>query len=828
MGRMALAEGRWSIAPCAPPAVAELERALGLRRPTAEVLVRRGLADPASARAFLDAGELRHDPFALGDMTAACERIERAIAAGERICVHGDYDVDGICATALAVSTLRRHGADVAWHLPSRFEEGYGLAVETLDRLAADGMALVVTVDCGITAVEPVSRARALGVDVIITDHHRPGDELPDCPRVCTRPSEYPFRELCGTGVAYKLAQALDARAGRDGEAEGDLDLVALATVADVVPLVDENRALVRAGLRRLARTERAGLRALMASASVDRTRVRSGDVGFRLAPRINAAGRLCHPGDALELLLTADEDRARELAGRLEDLNRERQVVEDRILREAVEEVEANSDGWRDRRAYVLSSPDWHEGVIGIVASRLVERYCRPVVLIAERGDESKGSGRSIPAYDLHAGLSAAREHLARFGGHRAAAGLTMAADRIDALALALARHAGDALTDADLRPSHRIDAVVAPGEISLELADELATLEPFGLGNPTPTLLAPAARLGDVERMGEGRHLRASVELGGFRCRAVAFGHGAAVDRLRGEARFDVAYTLQRNEWNGAVAPQMHLRAAVAAPVDEPPLPGACRSACDATCTLRAGGGAVLAAAVEPLPPGGGAVHDRRNAGAQIATVARLLAGGERVLLVVADVARRRAMLRGALHPGRFGARAAYLFSRRCAPEALRRRLEEVGEEPALALADYDALAALPGLLRRFPQVVALDPPPDGGRASLLEAPPDGVDVHLVWGRAEVEFARSVAKEQAPLRPALATVWRARRDGAPAALEALPPETVARCVAVLAEVGLDDPAAAPAERVDLAASSTYRESEARLARALAYLATV
>ena len=477
------------------PALAEQ---LGVRRTTAEVLIRRGHSTPDAARAFLEQDGPAHDPMLLGDMAAACERIERAIAAGERVCVHGDYDADGICATALALIVLRGLGAQVESHLPSRFAEGYGLAVETVERLAGDGVSLLVTVDCGITAADAVARARELGMDVIVTDHHRPAEALPECIRVCTRPSDYPVpgavrhrrRVQAGAGAA---------RAGRPRPAEMELhlDLVALATVADVVPLRDENRGLVRGGPARLRRTSKPGLRALMAVARVDRAHASSTDVGFRLAPRINAAGRLCHPDQALELLLTADDGRARALAERLEALNRERQAVEDGILRQAVSQVEEADEEWRARRAYVLHDPDWHEGVIGIVASRLVERYARPVVLIAGDGDEAKGSGRSVAAYDLHAGLTATAEHLTRYGGHRVAAGLTMRSDRIEAFAAALAEHAGAHLADADLQRRQRIDAVLAPAETSLELADELDRLEPFGLGNPGVVLLAPAAAL-------------------------------------------------------------------------------------------------------------------------------------------------------------------------------------------------------------------------------------------------------------------------------------------------------------------------------------------
>src|SRR5919201_790833 len=330
-----MSEGTWTISPCPHRQAASLARELGLSEITASVLVRRGYGDPDEARAFLAGEQPLHDPFLLGDMKTAVERIRTAIASGRRICVHGDYDADGICATALAVLVLREAGANVDCHLPSRFDEGYGVNGETLARLAEEGCGLVLTVDCGITAVEEVARANELGLDIIVTDHPRPGDELPACPIVATRPSEYPFPELCGTGVVYKLGQAL---LGTESEAlRRHLDLVALATVADVVPLVGENRSLAIAGLRGLARTRKPGLQALMGIARVDPAAVDAGAVGFRLAPRINAAGRLGHPGAALELLLTEDGETAGGLARRLEELNRERQAGEDRILRAAL-----------------------------------------------------------------------------------------------------------------------------------------------------------------------------------------------------------------------------------------------------------------------------------------------------------------------------------------------------------------------------------------------------------------------------------------------------------------------------------------------------------
>ena len=550
----------WTIAPCAPDHAAEISAALGVSDLTASVLVRRGYRSVEAARSFLEGADPGHDPFLLGDMREACERIHAAIAAGKRICVHGDYDADGICATALALLVLRELGADVHWHLPSRFGEGYGVQVETVRRLAEEDYGLLVTVDCGITAVEAVEEAKRLGLEVVITDHHRPGEQLPDCPAVATRPSDYPFPELCGTGVVHKLGQAL---LGRDSDVlRAHADIVGLATIADVVPLVDENRALAIEGLRRLAATRKPGLRALMRAAHVDPATVDSGAVGFRLAPRINAAGRLGHPGAALELLLTEDADAARRLADELEQLNRERQAVEDTIVRAAMAQVEEWPDALRNRRAYVLASEEWHEGVIGIVASRLVERYHRPVVLIAAGEQEWKGSGRSIPAFDLHGGLNACSGFLERFGGHRAAAGLSIRPERIDEFAAAFADHAAGELSDDDLRRVTRIDAVVPRGvPLTLGLCQELAQLAPFGLGNPNVTLLAPACALGDLAAVGEGKHLRFRVrtEAGIDGGSAIGFGMGGQLDRYRRPGLYDVAFRLQENRWNGTVAPQL-----------------------------------------------------------------------------------------------------------------------------------------------------------------------------------------------------------------------------------------------------------------------------
>ena len=554
-------DGRWITRPCDWTRVESLASELALSETTATVLVRRGLDDPHEARVFLEADDPRHDPLSLGDMAAAVERIRAAVAAGERICVHGDYDVDGISATAVCVLVLQELGATVEWRLPSRFDEGYGLALETIEQLAADGVDLVVTVDCGITAVAEVARARELGLDVIVTDHHRPGGTLPDCLVVATRPSAYPCPDLCGTGVVHTLARAL---LGDDHPALARmLDLVALATIADVVPLVDENRALAARGLRTLARTSRPGLQALMRAAHVDPAAVDATAVGFRLAPRINAAGRLGRPDVALELLLTDDAAEAERLAAQLEDLNRERQAVEERILREAIALVESWSPAERERRGYVLWDETWHEGVNGIVASRLVERFNRPVVLIAQSATGWKGSGRSISTFDLHGALGACAEHLERFGGHRAAAGLSIETEQLTAFREAFAAHADAVLTDTDLRPVTVVDAIVPARALTLELAEELDRLAPFGFGNPEPTLLVASVEAVAPSTVGEGKHLRFRVRQherdGGS---AIAFGLGKQLDRLQRPGRYDVAFRLKENRWNGTVAPQLVVR--------------------------------------------------------------------------------------------------------------------------------------------------------------------------------------------------------------------------------------------------------------------------
>jgi single-stranded-DNA-specific exonuclease len=554
---------RFQIPPCPPAHVARLRRELGVSDPLAQVLVRRGLAEPARARAFLAADELhRHD--ALKGVEAAARTIARHLDARTAITVHGDYDVDGVCSTAVLVRALRELGARVDWYLPDRAADGYGLSAQTVRRLAARGTRLLITADCGIAAVREIALARELGLDAVVSDHHalRPDGVLPDAPTVHPVVGGYPFPELCATAVAHKLALTLWQLRGRDcGELLRDLDLVALATIADVVALRGENRALVRRGLPALAGTARPGLRALMEIAGIDPARIDERAVAFALAPRLNAAGRLRRADAGLELILTEDHARARTLARELDRVNRERREVERVIRFDAEAQIAALGDV-AQRRALVLAGESWHAGVIGIVASRLAERHNRPVVLIALEGERGRGSGRSgCEAFDLLAALTACERHLSRYGGHRAAAGIELERGQVPAFAEALQTHAGAVLAEQDTVPVERVDAIVDSGRLGMALAQELRSVGPFGHRNPPVSLMLNDASFVDVRPMGEGRHVRFTVRTRGGTARAVAFNNGGRLPVADDEPA-QATFALEVHEWNGVSEPRLVLR--------------------------------------------------------------------------------------------------------------------------------------------------------------------------------------------------------------------------------------------------------------------------
>jgi len=559
---------RFQIAECPPGDVLRLREQLGVSGPLAQVLVRRGMSEPAHARSFLAADE-SHPPSAFAGIEAAVARIERHLDAGTRITVHGDYDVDGVCSTAILVCALRELGGEVDWHLPERQSEGYGLSEETVRRLAARGSALLITADCAVSAVAEVALARELGMEVVVSDHHTPRADgvLPDAPIVHPQLCGYPCAELCAAAVAHKLAQALWTARGRDpGELERDLDLVALATIADVVRLRGENRSLVRRGLPALAATARPGLRALMSVARVDPGRLDERAVGFALAPRLNAAGRMGRADSALELLLTGDRMRAAQVARELDHVNHERREAERRIRFEAEAQLALHA-GEEPPPALVLAGEGWHAGVIGIVASRLAEQYGRPAVLIALEGERGRGSGRAgCEGYDLLGGLHGCAEHLSRYGGHRAAAGLEIERDRVPAFAEALRAHAREALDAGELVAIERVDALVEGSELDMSLAEELRAIGPFGHGNPSVSLMVEGASFADVRPMGEGRHARFTVRARDGRARAVAFNSGGRLPVAEGEPAL-ATFALEINEWNGVSEPRLVLRRARAA---------------------------------------------------------------------------------------------------------------------------------------------------------------------------------------------------------------------------------------------------------------------
>ena len=850
---------------------------LGLSEPVAVTLVRRGYRTPETARAFLAADE-SHPPEAFEGMELVVERVRAAITDGRRITIHGDFDVDGVCATSVMVRTLRQLGAEVDWFIPNRIDDGYGLSSDNVRRLAERGTQLLLTVDCGITCAGEVALAKELGVEVIVTDHHQPKEELPDCLILHPEVSGYPFKSLCGTAVAWKLALALGGtgeglggqQRGGPGEslsrslegAEVDLDLVALATVADVVPLMGENRALVRKGLAEIRRAQRPGIRALLEASKCDPERLDESDLGFRLAPRINAAGRLYRADAGVELFLTEDPERAAAIAEELGRANSERRATEREVDAGAEAARRELPDELREARGLVLAGRDWHPGVVGIVASRLVERHRRPVVVISlDEAGEGRGSGRSIPGFDLLAALEACAEHLEGFGGHRAAAGLTIKAESVAAFQEAFAAHANAALAPEDLRRTESIDAMAGGVSLGLELAEELKQLAPFGMGNPGVRLLVPSARVTDVRAMGEGKHARFSLHSGSQRALGVAFGRPSL--GVEDEDLLDATVRLEVNHWNGSVEPRVVLRELY--PLEEqetdaeaPILPHPC--AIDESAwwaRFEAELHADLDRESVKNPPQGGLSRTREGdrarqvvQGGASATVAiaELVSSGAGVLAVCADASRRAGLGNGATGLARFNGGAALIACHRCSDEEIARLADKA--DAGLAVVDYAALERAPELAAAFEHVVLVDPPrnaEDELRAGLPCADSRAGFIHLLWTAAEIDFATKALAEQLPSRDTVAAAFRAMKEEgecggqglrnalAGAGRYPLCPEACARRFRVLSELGLaqGEPEGGAgvvrvvsSERTDLQRSAAFRAYGERLSEAQRFLA--
>ena len=547
---------------------AELAGALGLDPLAARVLASRGYADPAEARAFLDAPLTGlPDPFSMKGMAAAVARLVAALERGERIATYGDYDVDGVTSTVLLSSFLRGAGGDVVTYTPHRLVEGYGLNTGAVEKLAARGVKLLVSLDCGITSVEEVRAASELGVETVVVDHHTVPVELPAAVAILNPHQPgcgYPSKELSAVGVTFMLLMALRKtlrEAGRFTPARPEpnlralLDLVALGTVADVVPLTGANRILVRHGLAEIATTRRPGLRALKRVAGVAEGAVTAGQIGFRLGPRINAAGRLDDAGRGVRLLSTLDEAEASALADELDRENQARQEIERRMLAEAVEDAAAAVK--RGAVGLVLARQGWHAGVVGIVAARVAERFHRPAVLVGFDGAEGKGSGRSIEGFHLYDALAACSGHLLRFGGHRHAAGVTIAVTAIEPFRAAFEAHAAAALSPEDLVPRCRVDGWVEERDLTPRAAEDLGRLGPFGAGHPEP-VFALRSRPAKARTVGAGAaHLKLTFGKG---LDAIGFSMGDRAALC--QAPVEAAFTLGFDDWDGTRRLQLKLK--------------------------------------------------------------------------------------------------------------------------------------------------------------------------------------------------------------------------------------------------------------------------
>jgi single-stranded-DNA-specific exonuclease len=537
-------------------AVRALMEALSLPDVVCRLLLIRGYVTPDEAKQFLRPKlDKLHEPLEFLSMDKAVDRLARAIKEKELVFIHGDYDVDGICSTTILTRVIRMLGGNAIPFIPRRIEDGYDLGEAGVSAAIEAGAKVVVTCDCGTGAVAPVAKLCRAGVDVIVTDHHLPSGELPDCLAVLNpkRPGcGYPDKDLAAVAVVWKLSLALTRALGaNENPIWAMLDLVALATVADVAPLRGENRVFVRYGLRMLKETRNIGMRALLRASGLDGRQLTAGRIGFILAPRLNAAGRMGHAIRGVELLLTADEHEANVIARELEELNAERQDIDHQTLEQARERVLAlDLDEWF---SIVLADDAWHPGVIGIVASRLVEEFGRPTVLIALSDDQGKGSGRSIPKFNLHSALAESREHLIRFGGHRAAAGVTIARDKVSEFATRFNQVAHQHLTAEDLVPEIRVDLEVPIEGLDHKIEALFRHFEPFGIGNPAPVLLARNVGIKRPPRPVGADGLKIALDTGTGSLDALGWGLIDRAVHLQPGARIDVAFRLERDDYRG-----------------------------------------------------------------------------------------------------------------------------------------------------------------------------------------------------------------------------------------------------------------------------------
>lgn len=549
----------------------QLASPLGVSPIVAHLLIARGYEDAESARSFLNPTlNQLHDPFLMRGMSDAVARLVQAIDAQEPILIYGDYDVDGTTGTAVLLRALRMLGATAGYHVPHRFTEGYGIRQDALEKAAGEGYKLVVSVDCGITAHEPLHWARANGLDIIVTDHHLPDKDEGAPPALAVlnpnqKGCEYPDKNLAGVGVAFKLIHALFRERGREAQAPGFLKMVAIGTVADVAKLVGENRAIVALGLSDLPRARNHGLRALIEIAGCGEDgEMTAYDLGFRIGPRINAAGRMDAARAVVELFDAKEKEEARRLAEHLDTRNRERMEAQREIFNRAVTEFESGADRESQTHAAVIAGDGWHRGVIGLAASKIAERLNRPCVVISLDGEIGHGSARSIEAYHLYDGLESCRDLLEKFGGHSHAAGLSIKRDRIAEFRRRLNEHAASCLTEDDLIPSLAIDAELTAKDLGFQLAQDLGALEPFGAGNPRPVFMTRGWRVMNEPQIIKEQHLKLRVTGEDNRPFEAIWWRGVEEVEATPQMnqRIDLAYDFETNRWQGDIRLQLNVK--------------------------------------------------------------------------------------------------------------------------------------------------------------------------------------------------------------------------------------------------------------------------
>lgn len=544
--------------------VLEISRTFGISPLTSIVLYNRGIREDEQIKNFLskDLGTM-YDPFLMRDMDKAVKRINAAKEAGERITIYGDYDVDGITAIAILYKYLSGLGIDVDYYVPDRMQEGYGVNRDALDKIKTRGSSLIITVDTGITAVEECEYATEIGLDVIVTDHHECKERIPDVYAAIDpkrKDCKYPFKSLAGVGVVFKLIQALDKNSSLFDLMEDYADLMCLGTVADISPLVDENRVIVTEGLKRFKRTKNVGLKALI-DVSTNGKAITTSTIGYIIAPRINASGRLGCASRSVELFLTDDEENALELANSLCEENSLRQQTEQKMFKEALEYIEEHPEVKEDK-IIVIPHENWHHGIVGIVSSKITEKFYKPSILFAIDGDEAKGSGRSVSGFNLFGALESCSDLLEKFGGHELAAGLTIKSSNIEEFRKKINEYSKDKISESMLVPTVMLDAAIKVPYITIDTVHDINRLQPFGVDNPTPAFAVRNIKIHKISVMSEGKHLRMTLLKEGKYLDAVGFGMGEYYHHLEEGDFIDVAFALDINDYKGFQNVQLILK--------------------------------------------------------------------------------------------------------------------------------------------------------------------------------------------------------------------------------------------------------------------------